>query len=542
MRRGALTQLVVLAGLALLATWWGWRVFWYLTDDAFIVFRYVANRQAGWGYAWNPPPFLPVEGYTCFLWVALLDLASTLTGRPPTELANPFALVFSLGSVGLLAAATTLIWRRSRSTLPLALPLTVALAYTLSNRSFLAWTSSGLETALFDFLLHGWLFSALLLAWRGPRWLSGMAVMATLLALTRPEGSLYVGATVCLGAWLAVKQRRVAFVAASLSPFVLVVVHLLGRRVFYGAWLPNTAYAKVAGAWPEAGLRYGALFVVEYALWLWVLPVGIAVWRRLQAPSTAGRGLSPAAVAAAMAAPVILQVAGYLLVVGGDNFEFRCLAFAVPLLGLGLAWSLLALRLRWPSFCGVALAVLLAASVLPWTQWRVNRQVTQRADSFDADVTIAPALPTPLRPYARLHDGLQTWLLGHNICIRHQDHVLLWQHYVSLLPSREQGARAFEGVDNPVISALGVGVVGWTYPHVAILDEAGLNDWVVAHSPYRRAEQRIFAHDRSPPPEYVLALSPVAKFTEAGLQRMTRSQPLSDDDIREIEARFRGSR
>ena len=71
----------------------GWRVFWFLTDDAYIAFRYVSNRQLGHGYVWNAPPFLPVEGYTSFLWVAILDLVWSLTGVEPPRSANPLALL-----------------------------------------------------------------------------------------------------------------------------------------------------------------------------------------------------------------------------------------------------------------------------------------------------------------------------------------------------------------------------------------------------------------------------------------------------------------
>ena len=52
---------------------YGWALFWFLCDDAFIAFRYASNSRLGWGYTWNPPPFRAVEGYTSFLWVLLLD-------------------------------------------------------------------------------------------------------------------------------------------------------------------------------------------------------------------------------------------------------------------------------------------------------------------------------------------------------------------------------------------------------------------------------------------------------------------------------------
>ena len=61
--------ILILAG-ALLG--YGWKLFWFLTDDAYISFRYISNWTLGHGLVWNPPPFRPVEGYTNFLWLALL--------------------------------------------------------------------------------------------------------------------------------------------------------------------------------------------------------------------------------------------------------------------------------------------------------------------------------------------------------------------------------------------------------------------------------------------------------------------------------------
>ena len=55
---------VGLLGAAALATFLGWRAFWFLTDDALIAFRYASQSLEGFGYVWNRPPFEPVEGYT----------------------------------------------------------------------------------------------------------------------------------------------------------------------------------------------------------------------------------------------------------------------------------------------------------------------------------------------------------------------------------------------------------------------------------------------------------------------------------------------
>jgi len=74
-----------------IAAYCGWRTFWFLTDDAYIAFRYVSNSSLGLGYVWNPPPFRPVEGYTSFLWVVLLDIVWRITGfEPPSVVSQQY--------------------------------------------------------------------------------------------------------------------------------------------------------------------------------------------------------------------------------------------------------------------------------------------------------------------------------------------------------------------------------------------------------------------------------------------------------------------
>src|SRR5450759_4997812 len=84
--------ILLAAGAGLYA---GWRVFWFLTDDAYIAFRYVSNSHLGYGYVWNAPPFRPVEGYTSFLWVALLDVVWRISGVEPPAAANYISLLFT---------------------------------------------------------------------------------------------------------------------------------------------------------------------------------------------------------------------------------------------------------------------------------------------------------------------------------------------------------------------------------------------------------------------------------------------------------------
>ena len=82
----------------------GWPVFWFLTDDAFVAFRYTRNAHKGYGYVWNAPPFLLVEGYASFLWVAVLDIFWRVTGVELPDSANLISLFLSFGTLVICAA------------------------------------------------------------------------------------------------------------------------------------------------------------------------------------------------------------------------------------------------------------------------------------------------------------------------------------------------------------------------------------------------------------------------------------------------------
>ena len=92
--RNVFVLILVLGGIGL---FFGWRQFWFLTDDAYIAFRYVSNSELGHGYVWNAPPFLPVEGYTSFLWVVVLDVVWRTLGSEPPVSANWISLVWAYG-------------------------------------------------------------------------------------------------------------------------------------------------------------------------------------------------------------------------------------------------------------------------------------------------------------------------------------------------------------------------------------------------------------------------------------------------------------
>jgi arabinofuranosyltransferase len=513
----ALIVILIAAGVGLYA---GWRLFWFLTDDAFIAFRYVSNSRLGYGYVWNPPPFKPVEGYTSFLWVVLLDVIWRLTGVAPPDSSNVVALVFAAGTL-LVTVAMVMRLRLGPALARYRLALLVlVLIGTLTNRTFLAWTSSGLETAMFNFWLTAWVFVAL--SWQpgSTRWLALLALLAALMELTRPDGLLFLAATLALIAldlWQRRQSRSLGLnrsgagqIVAALSPFLLTALHLSWRWLTYGAWLPNTYLAKYTGPWPESGIRYLLSFIIEYSYWFWLALVAwftLILLRRLRSPLALARRwvnepLKPAAVQTVIIGALATHFAYYTFIIGGDHFEYRVYSHLVPLLLVSFLWLLNALFAR-PFLTLAPLALSMAAGLpIPWTHFVVSQRYTTRVETFAMHPAIAPYFPGPVRPYLEVFDSLQEWLSQHAVGVRYQEHKVFLQYQLSTLPSREAGLLLRPEAQAVRIEGA-VGAIGWVLPTAAIIDAHGLNDPVIARAPIDPAAPRVMAHDRVPPEGYL---------------------------------------
>ena len=551
--RALLAAILLLAGVLLFI---GWRMFWFFTDDAYIAFRYVSNSRLSYGYVWNAPPFLPVEGYTSFLWVLLLDGVWRIIGIEPPVSANWAALVFSYGTFliasGMVFASS--IWQgqqpRSRVILVGLLALFLGL-----NRTFLAWSSSGLETAMFDFLLVMWV-SVSLSSLAPPRRACLAALVATATALTRPDGLLYCAFTGILVLLLVLgepdRRRAVRTLVCGFLPFAIVLAHLVWRVSFYGAWFPNTYYAKVVSAWPQSGLRYGLSFVLEYALWLPITVIAWALfrsgstgWLRFRTSTARENFLSALGDTAARVGPsfavvgaLLLDLGYYTLMVGGDHFEYRVYAHSVPLVFVALVWALAKLQLRWHSALAIVLAFLVLSLPVQWTHWLLTKDLSTRAETLMMRVPIAPHWPKAVRWYANVFDKMQSWLIYHHVCMRHQEHKVFWQWQSNAWPSREEGMK-LSGDGYPVVALPCVGVPSWTLPHVNIIDTFGLNDYVIARTSVPAGSERLMAHSRQPPQGYVESYQPNLFFSNGSLDVADRPEPLTRSRIAGIERYWR---
>lgn len=451
----------------------------FLCDDAYIAFRYVSNAHEGHGLVWNAAPFQPVEGYTSLLWVLLLWATWSWLGVEPPVAANVLSMAFGVIQMAFVAGVALRLRGRNGARLPAVVGL-CALVAIVFNRTFLQWLTSGLETALFNVALIGWVLLAFRQRQRrGVNWLLVWSIAAAAAALSRPDGLLLVAATGATAlVLLAQKRIRLPQLLIGLTPLLLVATHVIWRRAFYGEWLPNTYYAKVVTAWPESGLRYFAGFAIEHGVWFWCLI--LFGWLATETFTLRGRVLRPLLEhlpATAAVGAIIFHCAYYVLMVGGDHFEYRVFSHLIPLGGLAAA-AMLARTFRG---VGMHICCLVGLGLAGSVGWVHLALTTDQPKAVPFYQPVAPKVPGWAQPMCRWYDRNQSWLQMHYVCCRCPQHALTLQLIQSILP--ETRARIPDNPnDLPVIMTPAAGMPGWLLPNCAVLDLLGLNDWVTART------------------------------------------------------------
>jgi arabinofuranosyltransferase len=335
-RRKICFALVGLASLALVAHSLVWN---FVTDDAFISFVYSRNLARHGQLVFNLGE--RVEGYTNFLWTVILAglLKVGLQPELMSRLLGSACGVLTLFVCARLSRAVRFedgsgreaVWS-SWDALPALLLATLP--------GYACWSSGGLETQLFTFLvtLGMTMYLSTHLEGREPSAADGLVF--GLAALTRPEGLLFftlVGAHRLL---VKFSQRRLAPSRAELMWFgvfaLFVLPHFVWRHWYYGYWLPNTYYIKASGGvgtWAQGG--YYLMRLTEQ-FHLWMVPLVVALGLILRRPRGA---LELVAFSTWVVGVFFLYVAS----VGGDFMGlFR---FAMPVIPLVVVVATTGLRL-----------------------------------------------------------------------------------------------------------------------------------------------------------------------------------------------------
>jgi arabinofuranosyltransferase len=298
---------LALACAAFVAHAW---LYWSFTvDDSFITFRFARSWIEGLGPVYQAGP--RVEGITSFGWMALLAAAGRLgLGIEPAA-----------KWLGILAAASTLpathaMVKQLTGSRRLALAAALLLAL---NPLFASWSVAGMDTPLFAALLV-WATWARL----ADRRVRGVPLCAALLGLSvwiRPEGFLF-GTLV----WLSLlAERRPGVVRAAavwaLTATAVALPFWLWRWSYYGAFFPNTFYAKM----PDVALRVAAGvqalrdFALDSGPWTW-MPLAASLVRL---PARNARERLPWALLASFLVYVVWS--------GGDVLHLRFFVHVMPL-------------------------------------------------------------------------------------------------------------------------------------------------------------------------------------------------------------------
>lgn len=534
----------------------GFDSFFFLTDDAFISFRYISNHVNGLGYVWNPAPFKPVEGYTNFLWMRLLEAIWTVFGVEPPSSCNIVSLDFSL--LTLLIAFLIVLKMDLNEKLAF---FRVELAFftvfaTVTNTTFLAWTSSGLETALWSFLFTSYIYFTLYFRERFYLWGFLTNILASLMYLTRPDGILYVLLSFFLVAFaLFFRFREASRIVyrdlSTLLPLLVVPWHLLWRRSFYGEWLPNTYYAKSVSLWPESGIRYLGAFALEYGLPFWLGAAGFSLYfcraslGRLPRKILADPTVNKRNILLAIIVVVAVHIGFYTFVIGGDHFEYRIYNHLVAFIYISFIFFIdkYPYRKHVPS---ALIAVFLVCSYfIPWTHFFRTKDLNSRAETFKLVEPVAEVFPKPLYYYVKLFDDLESWLINHSVGMRHQEHKVFTEFMAAKVPARsfEWGKAEWEARDYPVLDAPCVGILGWRLPNIAIIDTFGLNDYVIARGsvPSDREDFQM-AHAKTPPPGYIECFEPNVSGEYStgipGIKITKRKVPLTGKRVKACEAKY----
>jgi len=329
--RGGILVAVCVVGVCLAEAYY---LRWKL-DDSYIAFAYAQNWVKGHGIVFNPGE--RVEGYTCFLWVAVSALALLIGADIRT-----WSTV-----VGALAAAASVLaaWRLTAALAPERLRWGAAttLILGMASPALAWWAASGMETTLFTMLVT-------IAVWRhttdGARSIAAPVCLA-LASMTRPEGWL-LSALLCLDA-LRTGGRRAGsrYVAVAAALFV---PYYAWRCWYYGYPFPMTFYAKVG--YTSDQLRRGLAYLLDFA-WAGaggLLTAGVAL-------AILG-GLPRRTLAVCVFLIVYLA---YTVTVGGDVFAYhRFFTPIVPVMTAFAIAGLLWLAARRPARAGARAAVLCA--------------------------------------------------------------------------------------------------------------------------------------------------------------------------------------
>lgn len=293
-------------------------------DDTYIYLVYVKNLLGGHGLTFNGTK---VQGFTSVLWTGVLALGGLLPWELPS-VANVLSAVAGVFAI----VASFVLARRTGLPTGVALIPPVLLAFT---GDFAFYMSNGLETMIFTALLAMSLTFLFTDDARGTLRSLRLPAVLALTAFARPEGAL-TGSLIVLVLWIRSRDRRAMLKCAG-TILLMAMPVLVGARIYYGDWLPNTYYAKSGAGLSnvDQGLQYLVNFVDGQ-----IVTVAVLGYFVLIRPRALGAAVIPLIL-------VLIVWTVHITIQGGDNMVgARALVPMLPIVYLLVARGLVHTRRR----------------------------------------------------------------------------------------------------------------------------------------------------------------------------------------------------
>ena len=225
------------------------RTYDFTMDDSFIAFRYASHLANGNGLVWNVGEKIPNEGYTSFLWVAVL----ALTHKFGADLVTASKLIGILFTLFTACVCFWSVYRVSDSTYPAPVRLIAGAATTLfllANVNLSSQVISGMDTSISLFLSTFFFASTAfyLKAQRPPGIKAAfvIGILAVLSGLSRPEFNLSAAAALLAMICIFTPQRKFAVYALSVYA-VCGLIYFIWHYNYFGLLVPLSFYIKQLG-------------------------------------------------------------------------------------------------------------------------------------------------------------------------------------------------------------------------------------------------------------------------------------------------------
>lgn len=439
----------------------------HIIDDAYISFRSVFNLVEGHGLTWNVTE--RVQAFTNPLWVLVLSAFHFFTRE-----------IYFTSLLVSVAASLATAWLLAARIAGSALSAFLAIAALVLSKSFVDYSTSGMENPLTHLLLVLFFIVFFSHERHTPRTVFLAALAVALLMVNRMDTVLLVGPAL---AWMLLRSLRLKTLLAAALGFMPFLAWEVFSLFYYGFPFPNTAYAKLnTDVWAVDLLVKGLGYLGESFDQDPLTLTTVFLAAVLALASRQGRRI------AAVAGAVIYLL--YILKVGGDFMGGRLIS--APFLVAVVVLARFPLRLPGDRVAASAVALFLV-----FTAASAPRLSTLSGSDYGSPQDAHSYSKSDMRAYYYQRTGL----------LRVDPLVTEGRpNRIFLDPETKHLAAQADGERTPILHGA-MGFLGWHVgPDVYVIDVYALTDPFLARLPAVTAQWKPGHYLRKLPAGYLQSL------------------------------------